>query len=44
MPCDFVGAIAVPLTTDCCLVLPDYKANPRVATREEMAHLVRASW
>ena len=30
--------------TDSCLVLPDYKANPRVATREEMAELVRASW
>ena len=30
--------------TDSCLVLPDYKSNPRVATREEMAQLVRASW
>ena len=30
--------------TDSCLVLPDYKSNPRVTTREEMAQLVRASW
>jgi alcohol dehydrogenase class IV len=30
--------------TDSCLVLPDYKSNPRIATRAEMAQLVRASW
>jgi alcohol dehydrogenase class IV len=29
---------------DSCLVLPDYKSNPRIATREEMGQLVRASW
>jgi alcohol dehydrogenase class IV len=27
-----------------CMVLPDYKANPRVATEEEMVELVRASY
>jgi alcohol dehydrogenase class IV len=27
-----------------CMVLPDYKANPRVATYEEMVELVRESW
>ncbi len=30
--------------TESCFVLPDYKSNPRVATRAEMAELVRASW
>ena len=29
---------------DQSMVLPDYKANPRVATREEMIHLVRDSY
>jgi alcohol dehydrogenase class IV len=27
-----------------CMVLPDYKANPRLATEEEMLELVRESW
>jgi len=27
-----------------CMVLPDYKANPRVATEEEMLELVKASY
>jgi alcohol dehydrogenase class IV len=27
-----------------CMVLPDYKGNPRVATDEEMLTLVRESW
>jgi alcohol dehydrogenase class IV len=27
-----------------CMVLPDYKANPRVATEQEMIELVRASY
>jgi alcohol dehydrogenase class IV len=27
-----------------CMVLPDYKANPRIATREEMIELVKASY
>ena len=27
-----------------CMVLPDYKANPRIATEEEMVELVRASY
>ena len=27
-----------------CMVLPDFKANPRVATYEEMIELVTKSW
>jgi alcohol dehydrogenase class IV len=27
-----------------CMVLPDYKGNPRVATAEEMVELVKESW
>jgi alcohol dehydrogenase class IV len=30
--------------TAACMVLPDYKNNPRVATPEEMSALVYASW
>jgi alcohol dehydrogenase class IV len=39
MPENEIEALA-----DQCMVLPDYKGNPRVATREEMVELVRKSY
>ena len=39
VPEEEIGALAVQ-----CMVLPDYKANPRVATKDEMTGLVRASY
>lgn len=34
----------IELLANQCMVLPDYKANPRVATKEEMLELVRQSY
>jgi len=39
VPEEEIGALAVQ-----CMVLPDYKANPRVATIDEMTGLVKASY
>lgn len=39
MPENEIDALA-----DQCMVLPDYKGNPRVATREEMVELVQESY
>ncbi len=34
----------IPKLAEQCMVLPDYKGNPRVATKEEMLELVKASF
>ena len=34
----------IPLLAKQCMVLPDYKGNPRVASEEEMIEMVKQSY